>query len=104
MRKTMPYIDFIYICDYLFLPRRMDEIRDFAAQYREKFGIPFMCCTDPLSLTEEKLHILAEAGMVGIQMGSDHLHCPLSRGKVDSEDTAPYSFAGCFFTELLQYM
>ncbi len=69
IRKTMPYIDFLYICDDLFLARRSDEIRDFSTQYKEKVGIPFMCCTDPLSLTEEKMGLLADAGMAGIQMG-----------------------------------
>lgn len=69
MRKTMPYIDFVYICDDLFLARRSEEIRDFAERYKKKIGIPFMCCTDPLSLTEEKMRLLADAGMAGIQMG-----------------------------------
>ena len=69
VRSTLPYVDFLYICDDLFLARRLDELREFSQEYTDKIGIPFMCCTDPLSLTEEKMDLLAGAGMVGIQMG-----------------------------------
>jgi hypothetical protein len=69
IRRGMPYIDFLYICDDLFLARPLEELRQFAAEYIEKIQLPFMCCTDPLALTEDKMKILADAGMVGIQMG-----------------------------------
>ena len=69
IRRSMPYIDFLYICDDLFLARKPDELREFSMEYREKIGLPFMCCTDPLSLTEEKMNLLTDAGMIGIQMG-----------------------------------
>jgi anaerobic magnesium-protoporphyrin IX monomethyl ester cyclase len=71
MRKTAPYINFVYICDDLFLARRQDELREFSEEYREKVQIPFMCCTDPLSVSEEKMELLTGAGMVGIQMGAE---------------------------------
>jgi radical SAM superfamily enzyme YgiQ (UPF0313 family) len=69
MRRTAPYMNFIYICDDLFLARRLDELREFSEEYRNKIQLPFMCCTDPVSISDEKMDLLVGAGMIGIQMG-----------------------------------
>jgi radical SAM superfamily enzyme YgiQ (UPF0313 family) len=69
MRRAAPYMNFIYICDDLFLARRLDELREFSEEYMNRIQIPFMCCTDPLSISDEKMELLVGAGMIGIQMG-----------------------------------
>lgn len=66
--------DFFLVDEDLFM-RSVSEIREFAALYREKIGIPFECMGSPPRITEEKLSLLADAGLwrlrVGIESGSE---------------------------------
>lgn len=58
-----------FLLDEDFFIRSLDEIREFAALYRERIGIPFECMASPPRITEEKLELLADAGMWRIRMG-----------------------------------
>ena len=79
IRASMPYIDFVYICDDLFLARTRASLAEFSVAYKRAIGLPFMCCTDPLAVNEEKMEVLVDAGMVGIQMGIESGSPPVQR-------------------------
>ncbi len=69
VRKHMPYINYIWISDDEFLARKMEELLDFSAQYKEKIKLSFSCLVSPLNVTEEKLELLVDAGLIYVQMG-----------------------------------
>lgn len=69
VRSHMPYIDYIWLSDDEFMARKIGDLREFARQYKEKIGLPFSCLVSPLSVTEEKMALLVDAGLVYVQMG-----------------------------------
>ena len=64
-----------FLLDEDFFMRTLPELREFAALYRERVGIPFECMGSPPRITEEKLACLADAGLwrvrLGIESGSE---------------------------------
>lgn len=62
-------IRYIVLCDDSFFAASSDEIRQFAALYKEKIGLPFHCLGSPQTITPEKLKILVDAGLTSISMG-----------------------------------
>jgi anaerobic magnesium-protoporphyrin IX monomethyl ester cyclase len=69
VKKNMPYINYIWLSDDEFMARKPAELEDFSKQYKEKIGLPFSCLVSPLSVTEEKMAMLVDAGLVYVQMG-----------------------------------
>jgi radical SAM superfamily enzyme YgiQ (UPF0313 family) len=69
VRKNMPYINYMWLSDDEFMARKPAELEDFSRQYKEKIGLPFSCLVSPLSVTEEKMAMLVDAGLVYVQMG-----------------------------------
>lgn len=69
IRKKFPFIKAVKIEDDSFLVTATSEIVDFAKTYKKEVGLPFICLSSPVNITEEKIGSLVEAGMVGIQMG-----------------------------------
>ncbi len=67
--NNMPYIDYIWFSDDEFMARRADEIADFCQQYKEKIALPFSCLVSALSVTEQKMAQLVDAGLIYVQMG-----------------------------------
>jgi anaerobic magnesium-protoporphyrin IX monomethyl ester cyclase len=79
IKKDHPLFKEIYFDDDAFLDRSLDEIRDFADTYKRRVAMPFVITgVTPNSLTEEKLTILLDAGMIwfriGIQTASDRVN------------------------------
>jgi anaerobic magnesium-protoporphyrin IX monomethyl ester cyclase len=69
VKKNMPYINYMWLSDDEFMARKPSELEDFSKQYTEKIGLPFSCLISPLSVTEEKMAMLVDAGLVYVQMG-----------------------------------
>lgn len=71
IRSRLPFIRSILVIDETLFYRSLEEIRDFATQYKEKIGLPFVCLSSPGEIDEEKLKVLADAGLrymaIGIQ-------------------------------------
>jgi len=71
-----PELDFINFEDDSFLSAPTSYIEEFARLYKEKVGIPFIVHSIPVSITEERIIALKEAGLawvnVGLQSGSDN--------------------------------
>lgn len=87
---TMPFIERIQIYDDDFLARDEGEIREFAAQYKSKIGLPFMILGIPKFVTDEKIRLLVDSNLVsislGIQTGSHRILKEIYQRPVFSED------------------
>ena len=68
-KREMPYVNFIWISDDEFMARKLDDIREFSKLYKERIGLPFSCLVSPLTVTQEKVSLLVDAGLVYVQMG-----------------------------------
>ncbi len=69
VRKTLPAIGFIWISDDAFFGRPLESIKEFCELYKARVGLPFTCLASPLTMSEEKLSALIDAGLVYLQMG-----------------------------------
>lgn len=52
-----------------FFLRPVDQLEEFAARYKKNVGIPFGVAVSPNTYRREKMEILLDAGMLGIEMG-----------------------------------
>jgi radical SAM superfamily enzyme YgiQ (UPF0313 family) len=69
IRENMPYVGFVWISDDAFFARKQSEIDEFCKEYKEKIGLPFSCLASPMTVTEEKMAALIDAGLIYVQMG-----------------------------------
>jgi anaerobic magnesium-protoporphyrin IX monomethyl ester cyclase len=69
VKEHMPYVGFIWISDDAFFARNITALREFCRVYKEKIGLPFSCLASPLTVTEEKMALLVDTGMIYVQMG-----------------------------------
>ena len=69
VKREMPYVNYIWFSDDEFMAQDIESIKEFASQYKEKIQLPFSCLISPLSVTEEKMSLLVDAGLVYVQMG-----------------------------------
>ena len=69
VKEQMPCIGFVWLADDAFFARSLNDIADFCIQYKKHIGIPFSCLASPLTISEEKMDLLTDVGMVNIQMG-----------------------------------
>jgi anaerobic magnesium-protoporphyrin IX monomethyl ester cyclase len=69
VRKNMPYVDYIWISDDEFMARKTEDLAAFCREYKATIGLPFSCLASPLSITEDKMRMLLDAGLVYVQMG-----------------------------------
>lgn len=69
IKDKFPYIEAILFSDDCFFARSMKNLEEFAHGYKEKIGLPFLCLGSPLTVTEDKLALLVDAGLIHIQMG-----------------------------------
>ncbi|KJR40924.1 Fe-S oxidoreductase [Candidatus Magnetoovum chiemensis] len=69
VKENMPYIGYIWISDDTFFARRIDNIREFCDLYKKEIAMPFSCLASPLTITEEKMALLIDAGLMYVQMG-----------------------------------
>ncbi|MBU1625797.1 B12-binding domain-containing radical SAM protein [bacterium] len=69
IKERYAFIKVIGFSDDSFFAASKDKIVEFAELYKEKIDLPFFCLGSPLTITEDKLRRLIDAGMFGIQMG-----------------------------------
>jgi radical SAM superfamily enzyme YgiQ (UPF0313 family) len=77
-RKLYPFISTVAFYDDNFISIPLEVLKDFSTQYRQRIGLPFVVFgLHPNAITEEKLALLAEAGMnrgrMGIQSGNERM-------------------------------
>jgi len=69
VRKEMPYVDYIWISDDEFMARKKEDLEEFCRRYQAEIAMPFSCLVSPVSVTEEKMGMLVDAGLCYVQMG-----------------------------------
>jgi len=69
VKREMPYVNYIWISDDEFMAQRIDTLKEFVTQYKTKIGFPFSILASPPSVTEEKMSLLVDAGLIYLQMG-----------------------------------
>lgn len=68
-KESMPYIGFIWISDDAFFARNKKNLEEFCKDYKEKIRLPFTCLASPMTISEEKMDMLVDAGLIYLQMG-----------------------------------
>ncbi len=76
--ERFPFFQEICFSDDDFFCRKLDEIKEFAEVYKREIGRPFGVAAIPISIKEEKLQVLLDAGLnkiqIGVQSGSDRVN------------------------------
>ncbi|MGP8246687.1 MAG: B12-binding domain-containing radical SAM protein [Bryobacteraceae bacterium] len=68
-RRYFPNATDVFLHDQDFFLRSLEEIREFAQLYRTQVGLPFDCMVSPPRVADEKVRLLAEAGLWRISLG-----------------------------------
>jgi len=69
MLIKMPFINVIEFFDDDFICTNPETISEFAELYKKHINLPFRCNFRPDSVTEEKISILVDAGLISAEMG-----------------------------------
>ncbi len=69
VKRDMPFVESIFCFDDTFLVRPAKEIKEFAALYKERVGLPLHIQASPATTTEEKIAALVDAGLAFVEMG-----------------------------------
>ena len=69
VKENMPYISYIWISDDAFFARSLKNLEHFCKEYKEKVGLPFSCLGSPLTVSEEKMELLVDSGLIYLQVG-----------------------------------
>jgi radical SAM superfamily enzyme YgiQ (UPF0313 family) len=69
IKEKYEFINLIIFSDDTLFIRPAEEIKRFCHYYKEKIGLPFNCLGSPLTITEEKMAYLVDAGLVLIEIG-----------------------------------
>jgi radical SAM superfamily enzyme YgiQ (UPF0313 family) len=64
-----PFIRGIHFFDDVFGAMPWEKLEEFCGAYRERIGLPFYCQVSPLVISPRRLELLADSGMVFIEMG-----------------------------------
>lgn len=87
--EGLPIDEFSFHDDDFFL-RSLDEIREFGAAWKRRIGKGFNIHGSPVTVTEEKLACLVDAGLVvvtaGIQTGSERVNADIYDRKMNTGD------------------
>lgn len=89
MKKEVGTLEYIWFSDDSFFARSLEEIKEFCALYKEKVALPFFCLGSPLTVTEEKMEALVDAGLnniqVGIESGSGKMQALFNRKSMSND-------------------
>lgn len=64
--KNLKVINF---WDDSFLARKTEDFIEFKELYTKEIGLPFFCLVEPMAFKNEKVKILRESGLIGLQVG-----------------------------------
>ncbi|AHF04907.1 cobalamin-binding protein [Marichromatium purpuratum 984] len=88
VKHRFPDIGFVWISDDAFFSRPSASLAAFCTAYKERIGLPFSCLASPLTVTEEKMALLVDAGLVyvqmGIESGSARMQALYNRARMDN--------------------
>jgi anaerobic magnesium-protoporphyrin IX monomethyl ester cyclase len=74
-QRHFPNATDVFLLDEDFFLRGKEEIGEFAELYRQRVGLPFDCMVSPPRVNDEKMQLLADAGLwrisLGVESGSE---------------------------------
>jgi anaerobic magnesium-protoporphyrin IX monomethyl ester cyclase len=89
VKENFSYVNLIWISDDSFFARPKKNLEEFCKEYREKINLPFMCLASPMNISEEKMKMLVDAGLVylqmGVESGSAKIQNLFNRKQMDNE-------------------
>lgn len=89
VKENLPYVGFIWISDDAFFARPKKNLEEFCKEYKEKINLPFSCLASPMTVSEEKMEMLVDAGLVylqmGVETGSAKIQVLFNRKQMDKE-------------------
>ncbi|HLC18450.1 MAG TPA: radical SAM protein [Thermodesulfobacteriota bacterium] len=89
VRKNLPYVGFVWISDDAFFARNRKSLEEFCTEYKAKIALPFSCLASPATVTEEKMEMLVDAGLVylqmGVESGSRHIQDLFNRSRMNND-------------------
>jgi anaerobic magnesium-protoporphyrin IX monomethyl ester cyclase len=69
IRRDLAPLSYVYMVDDNFTARSKDKLKTFCDLYKKEIGIPFYAQVSPLTISEEKMDMLFDAGCSHITMG-----------------------------------
>ncbi|NVL91364.1 MAG: B12-binding domain-containing radical SAM protein, partial [Desulfobacterales bacterium] len=85
MIRSYPFIEFLIFHDDI-LPLRLDWLRHFAGEYKDRIGLPFRCNCRPDLVSEERIQLLRKAGCVkvnfGVESGNEYVRNQVLNRKI----------------------
>lgn len=69
LKSKLPSLKFIWFTDDIMFIRTSQELKLFAAEYKETVDLPFQCYVSPNTIDEKKLELLIDAGLAKLEMG-----------------------------------
>lgn len=89
VKENLPYVGFIWISDDAFFARNKKSLEEFCKEYKEKINLPFTCLASPMTISEEKMEMLVDAGLIylqmGVESGSRRIQELFNRKQMDNE-------------------
>src|SRR3989339_18327 len=68
-KRILPKDEIIGFVDDDFCAQPFDNLKKFCELYKKEISMPFFCASTPTSISEEKLKVLLDAGMVRLEIG-----------------------------------
>jgi radical SAM superfamily enzyme YgiQ (UPF0313 family) len=91
IKERMSFIGHIWFSDDSFFARNSKRIDEFCTQYKKKIGLPFFALASPMTVTEEKMNLLVDAGLkclqMGIETGSERIQELFNRKQMTNKRT-----------------
>ena len=69
IKNRYPFLNTMLFSDDSFFSAPMSWLKTFAQRYAQEVGLPFRCLASPLAITSEKLALLTQVGLKGLQIG-----------------------------------
>lgn len=67
--EWFPFINLIHFFDDNLCARPLKDLEEFNQLYKERIGFPFKCNFHPNNVSDEKIDLLVDAGLVSVEMG-----------------------------------
>jgi Fe-S oxidoreductase len=90
LKQADPSLGMVYFFEDDFFLRTLEEVTEFSEEWKKRIGVPFFVYGSPVTVDEEKLRLLVEAGLlivnVGIQTGSERINEGLFGRRMKNSD------------------
>lgn len=91
VRENLPCIGQIMFYDDSFFARNKKDLKEFCGLYKRQINLPFYALGSPMTITDEKMDMLVDAGLtvvqLGIQTGSQRMLEVFNRHHMTPEKT-----------------